>query len=247
MALLPVELINQRASRIRENQRRCRERKIQYIHSLEERIRKYERKCMKADLELQQRAQILKLENAKLKKILLNSTGIDDESLEKDPESLMQEIKQKLEPQAHANIMASNGQGYATFNQGVDLSRADPIQLTADSKAPSQPPDNRQNEFPESFVLALNHDSTFTGPFADQLWPALSLSPAAEAPSTGTVQCKITYDLLKRLMDSQNPTALQRAEFELKDGVLVGRDGSRMTLAMLAKILEGLKCRDCEY
>ena len=48
-------------------------------------------------------------------------------------------------------------------------------------------------------------------------------------------------------MDKQDPSALQRAEFELKDGVLVGRDGSRMTLATLAKILEGLKCRDCEY
>lgn len=190
---------------------------------------------MEADLELQRRTQILKLENAKLKKIVLNSTGINNALLEKDSKTLVHEIKRKLELQAETTVMISNGQGYC------------PLQLTANSKAHSQPIDNRENEFPKSFVLALNSDSTFTGAFADQLWPALSLSPAGEPPSSGTVQCKITYDLLKRLMDRQNPTALQTAEFELKDGVLVGRDGSHMTLEMLAKILEGLKCRDCEY
>jgi len=127
MALIVIELRNQRASRIRENQRRCRERKTLYIRSLEERIRKYERKCMEADLELQRRTQILKLENAKLKKIVLNSTGINNALLEKDSKTLVHEIKRKLELQAETTVMISNGQGYC------------PLQLTAKLPTYRQP------------------------------------------------------------------------------------------------------------
>ena len=121
--------MNQRASRIRENQKRCRQRKAHYILSLEERIHRYESKRRQADLELQHRAQILKLENAKLQKILLNSTAIDKTSLEeKDADALVQEIKRKLELQAQANLMV-NGQCSGTFDQRVDVFCAFPLQL----------------------------------------------------------------------------------------------------------------------
>ena len=96
----------------------------------------------------------------------------------------------------------------------------------------------------DSLVLTLNPDGTFTDAFGDELWQALQLSPPSLAPSTGTVQCEITYDLLKRLIDERDPRALQKGEFELKDGILVGKDGSRVTLAMLARLLEGLNCRN---
>jgi len=83
-------------------------------------------KRREADLELQHRAQILKLENAKLQKILLNSTTIDKASLEeKDAETLVHEIRRKMELQAQANVVV-NEQCSGTSDQRVDLSCALP-------------------------------------------------------------------------------------------------------------------------
>jgi hypothetical protein len=106
-------------------------------------------------------------------------------------------------------------------------------------------PYTRESESRDSLILTLNPDGTFIDAFGDELWQALELSPPSMAPPTETVQCEITYDLLKRLIDERDPGALQSREFELKDGILVARDGSRVTLAMLGKLLERLNCRNC--
>ena len=106
-------------------------------------------------------------------------------------------------------------------------------------------PYTRESESIDSLILTLNPDGTFIDAFGDELWQSLQLSPPNMAPPTETVQCEITHDLLKRLIDERDPGALQSREFELKDGILVARDGSRVTLAMLGKLLEKLNCRNC--
>lgn len=97
----------------------------------------------------------------------------------------------------------------------------------------------------DSLVLTLNPDGTFVDAFGDELWQALQLSLPNLAPPTEMVQCEITFDLLKRLIDEKDPRALETGEFTLKDGTLVARDGSEVTLAMLGRILEKLNCVNC--
>lgn len=58
------------AARIRENQRRCRARRKEYIESLENRIREYEKNTTKATIEIQQAARGVADENSKLRTLL---------------------------------------------------------------------------------------------------------------------------------------------------------------------------------
>lgn len=107
------------------------------------------------------------------------------------------------------------------------------------------PLQTQESETIDSLVLTLNPDGTFVDAFGDELWQALQLSLPDLAPPTEMVQCEITFDLLKRLIDEKDPRALETREFSLKDGTLVARDGSKVTLDMLGKILEKLNCINC--
>src|SRR5271163_2445311 len=91
----------QRAARIRQNQRRCRERKLAYVASLEERLRAYESNGVQANVQLQKLSKKLDAENRKLKKVLHDVCGITDFEIERsDTDILIEELKARLGTQS---------------------------------------------------------------------------------------------------------------------------------------------------
>lgn len=70
-----------RAARIRENQRRSRARKAEYIHSLETRLRTFERSGVQASLDLQLVARRVDAENRALRE-LLSEAGIEKDVID---------------------------------------------------------------------------------------------------------------------------------------------------------------------
>jgi hypothetical protein len=68
-------------TRIRDNQRRSRARKKEYVQELEQRLRVYEQQGVEASTEIQQAARRVVGENRKLR-FLLNEQGINDSSIE---------------------------------------------------------------------------------------------------------------------------------------------------------------------
>lgn len=75
------------ADRARENQRRSRARKREYIASLEERLRRYHEAGVKANIGLQEAAQRVLNENRDLRK-LLNELGLRDQDIQAKLEML---------------------------------------------------------------------------------------------------------------------------------------------------------------
>jgi hypothetical protein len=87
----------QRAARIRQNQRRCRERKLAYVASLEERLRGYESNGVQANLQLQKLAKRLDSENRKLKRVLLETCGIREyEVASWETDNLIEEVRTRV-------------------------------------------------------------------------------------------------------------------------------------------------------
>ena len=71
-------------TRVRENQRRCRARRLAYVTTLEERVREYEQRAVKANIDLQARAQRLDHENRKMRNVLTQAYGLGDEEMDTD-------------------------------------------------------------------------------------------------------------------------------------------------------------------
>ncbi|GAB1313399.1 hypothetical protein MFIFM68171_03609 [Madurella fahalii] len=69
------------AARIRNNQRRCRARRREYIEELKAKLREYERQGVQATLEMRQAARRVALENSRLRS-LLASRGVRDEDVD---------------------------------------------------------------------------------------------------------------------------------------------------------------------
>jgi hypothetical protein len=68
------------------------------------------------------------------------------------------------------------------------------------------------------------------------------LASESTIPVSGnkTVPCRVSYELLKSLVDEQDALAMENAVFELKDGVQLGNDGVRVDAKVLAKMIEKL-------
>jgi len=68
------------------------------------------------------------------------------------------------------------------------------------------------------------------------------LASESSVPVTGnqTVPCRVSYELLKNLVDEQDALAMENAVFELKDGVQLESDGVRVDAKVLAKMIEKL-------
>ena len=81
-------------SRIRLNQRRCRERKLAYITSLEDRLHAYEKEASSAGRQLQERARTLATENTKMRRVIMQAFGIGDCEFEDlDAETMISKIR----------------------------------------------------------------------------------------------------------------------------------------------------------
>ncbi|KJK82885.1 hypothetical protein H634G_02022 [Metarhizium anisopliae BRIP 53293] len=79
MANVKAQQQDQSASaiRIRDNQRRSRARRKEYVENLERKVQEYERRGVEATLEMQQAARTVAVENARLK-MMLASLGVSE-------------------------------------------------------------------------------------------------------------------------------------------------------------------------
>ena len=68
----------------------------------------------------------------------------------------------------------------------------------------------------------------------------LAAEANAKECKTRAVPCRVSYDLLKSLIDEQDTLAMENAVFELRDGVLRGRDGPCIDGRVLTRVLERL-------
>ncbi|PHH72137.1 hypothetical protein CDD80_4753 [Ophiocordyceps camponoti-rufipedis] len=78
------------AIRIRENQRRSRARRKEYVESMERRIQEYERRGVEATLEMQQAARTVALENGRLR-LMLAHMGAGSS----DVEAFLQQLRHR--------------------------------------------------------------------------------------------------------------------------------------------------------
>ena len=61
-----------------------------------------------------------------------------------------------------------------------------------------------------------------------------------------TVPCRVSYELLKSLVEEQDALAMENAVFEMKDGVQMGTDGCRVDAKVLAKVIEKLTANNVD-
>jgi lambda repressor-like predicted transcriptional regulator len=101
------------SAQIRQNQRRCRERKVGYISSLEERIRTYENNGVQANLHLQKLAQKLDVENKKLKKICARALGLTEADIARvDTGLLIEDVKAQKATSATGIVFRTFASGF---------------------------------------------------------------------------------------------------------------------------------------
>jgi len=76
-----------------------------------------------------------------------------------------------------------------------------------------------------------------------------SSSPLGASDGNKTIPCRVSYELLKNLIDEQDSLALENAAFTLKDGVRISHDGNGCYIdaKVLTKVLEGLSTVDNHF
>ncbi|KAK0480184.1 hypothetical protein IW261DRAFT_1476619 [Armillaria novae-zelandiae] len=76
------ESSSSRAARVRENQRQSRQRKRDYVSSLEQRLETFEKEGVKANVELQKVARAVSAENQKLRALLIERSGMSEADIQ---------------------------------------------------------------------------------------------------------------------------------------------------------------------
>lgn len=112
------------ASRIRDNQRRCRARRKEYIESLQGRLQQYEKKGTEATIEVQQAARGVAEENSRLR-MLLNRLGVSAE----DINGFLQSFPRDASTDASASDNNDNQTKAAALLQKINQDRTGPRKL----------------------------------------------------------------------------------------------------------------------
>ena len=261
-----------RAARIRQNQRRCRERKLAYVASLEERIRAYETNGVQANIHLQKLAKKLDLENRKLKRVLYDLCGIGEIEIDRaDTETLAEEIKSRMCGDPHIAKRPRTTSRSSSFSGGIIETSADtfwsgspslslscgpfrtccypsaPLSDVRSQKPPTPPPSKDDpTKSAQDLLLTLAPRAQSATNCGKDLNPAgqrfcgllqLLASEASTSKNNKTVPCRVSYELLKSLVDEQDAQAMENVAFELKDGVQMTEEGCRVDAKVLSKLL----------
>lgn len=238
-----------------------------YVASLEERIRAYESNGVQANIHLQKLAKKLDMENRKLKRILLEACGVTDADLERaDADILIDEIRarmgggsQRAPSKPHSRSGSFSGGfiemsvppwSYCASPFPTCCRPSAPLSDVRSQKPPTPPPtkdDGGSNAMDLLLTLApqtatdCGDGMTTSGQrFCGLLQLLASSDNSSAVAANKTVPCRVSYELLKSLIDEQDALVLENAAFELKDGVRVGRDGCRVDAKALTKVLERL-------
>ena len=125
-----------------------------------------------------------------------------------------------------------------------------PLSDIRSQKPPTPPPTKDEAGTAHSLLLTLAPQTNAAPNCGDGLTSAGQrfcgllqlLASESLAPVSGniTVPCRVSYELLKSLVDEQDALAIENAVFELKDGVQQDSDGCRVDAKVLAKMIEKL-------
>lgn len=233
-----------------------------YVASLEERLRAYEQNGVQANIHLQKLAKKLDMENRKLKTVLFDTFGIGDLDIERaEPGALVEEIKSRLGGQStDGRRSTTSGSRSSSFSGGVVATNgytpfptccipSAPLSDIRSQKPPTPPPSKDDKGIASELLLQLapqtapNCGEGLNQPgkrFCGLLQLLAAEANAKECGKTRAVPCRVSYDLLKSLIDEQDTLAMENAVFELRKGVLRGKDGPCIDAKALTLVLERL-------
>jgi hypothetical protein len=142
---------------------------------------------------------------------------------------------------------------YGTPFQGCSYPSA-PLSDVRSQKPPTPPPskDDATSGTARDLLLTLSPQAAANcgqglnpeGKRFCGLLQLLSSESNASVSSGKTVPCRVSYELLKCLIDEQDTLSMENAAFVLKDGVRVGEDGCQVDATVLTKVLEKLTSVD---
>jgi hypothetical protein len=220
----------------------------------------YEQNGVQANIHLQKLAKRLDNENRKLKRVLLDSCGLGDVDIERgDVETLADEVKSRLgavqleqrstgapsRSSSFSGGVIETGWSYKTSTPFPTCCYPSATLSDVRSQKPPTPPPSKDDPA-DSLLLTM---APQTAPNCGKDLNAAGrrfcgllqlLATDSNATSNKTVPCKVSYDLLKNLIDEQDALAMENAAFELKDGAQVGKDGCRIDAKVLGKVLDRL-------
>ena len=130
------------------------------------------------------------------------------------------------------------------------VTRSAPLSDVRSQKPPTPPPTKDEAGAAHSLLLTLAPQTNAAANCGQGLSSAgqrfcglmqlLASESTVPVTRNKTVPCRVSYELLKSLVDEQDALAMENAVFELKDGVQVGTDGCRVDAKVLAKMIEKL-------
>ena len=235
-----------------------------YVASLEERLRAYEQNGVQANIQLQKLAKKLDTENRKLRKVLYDSCGLGDNDVDRsEVEVLVEEIKSRLgggQIQEIPTVSRGIPSRSSSFSGGVI--RTDPSQYTTStpfpaccyptaplsdvrSQKPPTPPPSKE-ETANDLLLTLAPQTAPTcgdglgssGKRFCGLLQLLASETNAKSCTEPAIPCRVSYNLLKGLINEQDALGMENAAFQLKDGVVQGGDGPCVDAKVLTQVLE---------
>jgi hypothetical protein len=237
---------------------------LAYVASLEERLRAYEQNGVQANIQLQKLAKKLDTENRKLRKVLYDSCGLGDIDVDRsEVEVLVEEIKSRLGGSQIQEIPTANRgmpSRSSSFSGGVIRTDSShytstpfpgcyptaPLSDVRSQKPPTPPP--RKDETVNDLLLTL---APQTGPSCGDglsssgkrfcgLLQLLASEAHARSCNEAAVPCRVSYELLKSLINEQDTLGMENAAFQLKDGVAQGGDGPCVNVKVLTQVLESI-------
>ncbi|KAG9194491.1 hypothetical protein G6011_04526 [Alternaria panax] len=166
----------QNLARIRDNQRRSRARRKEYMHELETKLRSYEQIGVLASSEIQSAARRVLLENRKLRSLLHERgvseseivaalEGMSDRRYEHD--TAASRLHAMLERRVNTNVVSSTGSPVPSYERAASMSR----------KKPSAPPVT----IPPTRQAALSYNDS---PSPGSVVSSMSTPPPASYPTT---------------------------------------------------------------
>lgn len=123
-----------------------------------------------------------------------------------------------------------------------------PLSDIRSEKPPTPPPSKDDKEVASELLLQL---APQTAPNCGEglnqpgkrfcgLLQLLAAEANAKECKTRAVPCRVSYDLLKSLIDEQDTLAMENAVFELREGVLRGKNGPCIDARVLTNVLNRL-------
>lgn len=193
------------AIRIRENQRRSRARRKEYVEGMQRKLQDFETKGVAATLEMQQAARDVAIENSRLKMLLAHS-GIGVEAVESFLQSFKgqdaAEAEQYAAKIATAESIASLGRASTVATLFPEHAHIDKLAVLASASMQQQNGGSASTSGHDSDTTITSDDST-TGPSTGPVTPSSSHmnapSPSDDFEAPQTMSCDAAAHIIAQM------------------------------------------------